>query len=784
MEMLLLLLIIIILLVALVSRSTKGQPWLELQSQVELLRQEINFLRKEIAKIPKGPELSTLPETIPSTPKTPKPAPDAPVIQTVPPFVRDSNTQPAQEAAYTLHASENGWQRWLSRNPDLEKFIGENLVNKIGIAVLVLGIGFFVKYAIDKNWIQEGGRIVIGLFCGMLLVGLAHRLRSLYRSFSSVLAGGGLTVFYFTVAIAFHQYQLIGQWLAFASMIIITSFAVLLSILYNRIELAILAAIGGFITPFLVSTGQQNYIALFVYLALLNTGLIVLAFYRSWPAVQVIAFLFTLLIMGGWTITTSFDSAAVPWLAGLLFAGLFYFQFQAMLLINQRRKPGQFSKGSFSIWVAATAAFYAEGMYFLQNAEPVRWQGFFTLIVACINLAYALGFYKKMHYDRRFVYLLIGLGISFLSLAIPVQLEGNFITLFWSAEALFLYWFYQQTRINLVKWSSCLVWVLAYCSMAIDWGQLYNYDSAPMPVIVNKAFVTGLFLLLCTAGFYRLLKREPETSFASNSRVSTIRSIVAVAGLILLLFLGSLEINFQFSKRMPDTAFAALYLQLYYCSFVWAFFKFARLPQTARNVYLQLTISILLWLVYLGFTPVLYALLLQLLSQQQHLLLFQGHWLAVIFLFAILGGLIRLMRNSIPKVFNSGSGFTWIAGIAAISLISLECRNLFLMFSNGSADAQHWFENLYYRAGISIVWSICSFVLIWMGLRLKYKPVRIMAFVLFGVTLVKLFVYDIRNVPAGGKIMAFILLGILLLTVSFMYQRLKKILIDDLPEKN
>src|SRR6185312_868972 len=90
------------------------------------------------------------------------------------------------------------------RNPDLEKFIGENLINKIGIAVLVLGIGFFVKYAIDQDWINQIGRVAIGIFCGGILLGVAHYLRKRFKAFSSVLVGGGIAVLYFTIAIAFH----------------------------------------------------------------------------------------------------------------------------------------------------------------------------------------------------------------------------------------------------------------------------------------------------------------------------------------------------------------------------------------------------------------------------------------------------------------------------------------------------------------------------------------------------------------------------------------------------
>src|SRR5690606_30266447 len=145
---------------------------------------------------------------------------------------------------------------FFEKHPDLEKFIGENLANKVGIAILVVGIGFFVKFAIDQNWINEIGRVFIGILCGGLLVAIAHRLRKTFVAFSSVLVGGGIAVLYFTIAIAFHEYQIFPQAIAFVLMVVITAFTVVLSLGYNRVELAVFAILGGFGSPFMVSTGE------------------------------------------------------------------------------------------------------------------------------------------------------------------------------------------------------------------------------------------------------------------------------------------------------------------------------------------------------------------------------------------------------------------------------------------------------------------------------------------------------------------------------------------------
>ena len=129
---------------------------------------------------------------------------------------------------------ETWYDKFRKNNPDLEKFVGENLVSKIGIAILVIGITFFVKFAIDKDWINEIARVGIGILCGVIVLGFAHKLHTKYKAFSSVLVAGGISIFYFTIGIAFHQYHIFNQLAAFIIMVFITGFSVFTSLLYNR----------------------------------------------------------------------------------------------------------------------------------------------------------------------------------------------------------------------------------------------------------------------------------------------------------------------------------------------------------------------------------------------------------------------------------------------------------------------------------------------------------------------------------------------------------------------
>ena len=120
------------------------------------------------------------------------------------------------------------------KTTNYEKFIGENLFGKIGILVFILGIGYFVKYAIDQNWINEVARTVMGFAVGVVMLGLAQWLHKRYHTFSSLLAGGAFGVFYLTVSIAFHYYQLFSQTAAFVILCLTTIFMAIVSIRYDR----------------------------------------------------------------------------------------------------------------------------------------------------------------------------------------------------------------------------------------------------------------------------------------------------------------------------------------------------------------------------------------------------------------------------------------------------------------------------------------------------------------------------------------------------------------------
>ncbi len=803
MEILLLVVVLIVLFVVL-SRVSTGN---ELAKQLML---RINKLEEELKKIKSGTvPLSQERDIITSQKKEseikPAPAsveekeeikPPEPVVASANiPAAKTENIEnvkaplprpvPPPRPVVVVKPSEprqSAFSKWLANNPDIEKFIGENLVNKIGIAILVLGIAFFVKYAIDQNWINEIGRVCIGLLCGGILIALAHRLRKNYRSFSSVLAGGAIAVFYFTIAFAYREYELFNQSTAFVIMVVITAFAILLSVLYNRMELGIIAALGGFLTPFLVSSGSGNYVVLFTYLAILNAGLIVLAYYKQWRPINFIAFFFTVIIYGGWVITRYY-SDDFSYGGTFIFGTVFYLMFVTMNLVYHVIRKGKLKAFDFLILISINLFYYAAGYFLLKMWELHDYTGLFTALLGLFNLILSYVLFRKRQVDRNFIYLLIGITLSFISLAAPVQLSGNYITLFWAAEMAVLLWLGQKSGIRLISLASKIVTGLVIISLLMDWINALELPGI-QPVIANKGFITSVVVAVAMFVCYVLLrKQQMPGQQAKQYAAKEIRSFYIVAGTVILFVAGFLEIYLQFTHRYSGVNLERIYLPFYVYAFVLIMFLILSYYKVKTAEFIRFALPAVLFLAYLLNNFSVYQIEIQALISNNFKGHFVVHWISVILLLLIIGNLIRYVVKNTDRYKNM-NWFTWIAVTAIVIILSIEIQHMYVWaFYNGEASI-YISERDFSKAGLSILWGVLSFVFIWLGLRYRYKALRIIALCLFGVTILKLFVYDLSNIPPGGKIAAFTLLGVLLLIVSFMYQRLKKIIIDDKPNEN
>lgn len=670
---------------------------------------------------------------------------------------------------------------FFERNPDLEKFIGENLISKIGIAILVLAIGFFVKFAIDNNWIGAVGRVSIGILCGGILVALAHRLRNSYKAFSSVLAGGGLAVFYFTITLAYHQFNLFSQPTAFIIMVMITAFAIVLSILYNRQELAIIALVGGFAAPFLVSDGSGNYKVLFTFLLILNTGLLVIAYNKAWRVLNIIAFVFTVVLFTGWLVSLNNASPAFTYSNGLLFATCFYLLFFGINISNNIKENKKFIASDFSILLLNTGLYFSAGLWCITMMNKPEFRGLFTIIIALFNLLASFFLFRNRKVDANILYLLTGITLTFVSLTAPIQLHGHNITIFWASESVLLLWLFLKSRIRIIQYASLIVWIAMLVSLTMDWMIVYSDDNL-LPVLINKAFITGFY---CAIASYALFVIRGK--MITDKGVVELRALVKVfriTGIILLFITGALEINFQFNHFFPGTNLNILYLQLYYFLFILILLWLNKcIAKVKIPIYSQMLLLASCIAVYLLSIGIITGLQRELLQAKRFYEYFDSCWICAVCMLIIFYRVIKTGR--LIKIFSSAQYAPLVWLFSGIIVLYLSFETLWIvtaMFYSNTSGFES-LDNVFIKACLPILWGVSSFGFMWIGMKYTFKPLRIISLVLFLITLLKLFIFDISNIPVAGKIAAFFCLGVLLLIVSFMYQRLKKIIIQDEQDK-
>ena len=266
-----------------------------LQKKQEMFSREIFHLRTEVSRL-KSAEVrssadvsnseSSEPEIAGTIEKPVVHEPETTVVQ-IEESKPDVEMYPQPESSREEHSS-------------LEKFIGENLINKIGIGITVIGVSLGVKYTIDHDLISPLVRILLGYLAGIILLVVGLRLKSQYKNYSAVLVSGSTAIMYFITYAAFTFYSLIPQTVAFALMVAFTVYTVYTALQYDMQVIALIGQVGAYAIPFLLSNDPGQAVILLSYVAIINIGILVISIKKYWEPLYFAAFVITWLIYFSW----------------------------------------------------------------------------------------------------------------------------------------------------------------------------------------------------------------------------------------------------------------------------------------------------------------------------------------------------------------------------------------------------------------------------------------------------------------------------------------------------
>jgi uncharacterized membrane protein len=765
------------------------QKLAELQRKQDQFHSEILQIKKEIDNLKK-------PEEIPS-PKIesviPEPVKDE-VKATVVHIAEKKTTAPPKKIT-TATAEEN-------YRTDVERFIGENLINKIGIAVTVIGVAIGTKYAIDHDLISPVTRIILGYLAGALLLLFAVRLKDKYEKFSAVLLSGSMAIMYFITYAAYSFFSLFPQLLTFFLMVIITIFTVSAALKYNKEVIAIIGLVGAYAIPFLLGDNPDAAFVLFSYTAIINAGILIIAVKKYWKPLFFSAFIITWLIYFTWYFGSyTNEKDFLPALSFLfLFFGIFYLTFLAYKLVKKEK----FDIFDILHLLINSFIFYGIGYSILKGHQPGdKLLGLFTVANAIIHLIVSAVIYRNKLADRNLFYLVSGLFIVFITIAVPVQFDGNWVTLLWISQAGLLFYIGRTKDAPVYEYIAYPLILLSFLSICQEWGNMvFNSLSKDqlhhVIPFVNIQFCTSvLYIGILGLILYLYLSKKYKSPFAEGDALKGLLDYILPGLFLIVVYIAiRVEISVYWNQLYRATAIEITNTDL-----------------PVRYVYNpDLNSYKLIWLVNYSLLYLAVLTLINIRYTKNEVFGVVIFWISFValfvFLFQSLFSLSELRESYINRlqsasfdipVFNiviryvsflfAGiSLFTlnlWIGKekqpdyysvmfrllfhLAVLWVLSSEMLNIMDLIGNSHS----------YRFGLSILSGVYALMLIGLGISGRKRYLRIAAITLFAATLVKLFFYDITNLDTIMKTVLFLALGVLMLIISFLYNKYKNYLFGE-----
>ena len=641
---------------------------------------------------------------------------------------------------------------------DWEWLLGGNWLARIGIVAVIIGVGFFLKLAFDNNWIGETGRVALGLVLGAALLGGGEFWQRKYPLWAQAVTGGGIAVLYLSIFAAFSLYELMPALAALGFSFLVTLTAAGLALRYESRAIAVLGILGGFATPLLLADRLPDQGALLAYVVVLDLGILALATFRNWRWFTLLGLIGSLILFGFWNeeLNPSLLLAEV----GITVIFLIFVGATTLFHLIWQRPPRPLDQ---SLMVLNASAYF--GISYLLMFEELRvWMGGFTLLLSVFYGLLGYGILMRYREQVHLSLFAVGIALVFLTIAVPVQLGGPWISVAWAAEAVALIWLSFNLGMRQLRWFGMAVflafagWLLVVDTPEAIWSHRETFFN---PAIISYAFAVVATYL---AAYLVLRNREKLLEWESR------------------LFSGFLIVgNLFLTLAVPVQASGA------WIPIVWAL-------EGAALMYLSFRLGLaeLRW-----FSAGVFALtavrLLAFETTNSSSLFFLSDYLEsyrpiinLNFLaYAVTIGALYLSAYALwrwrdqylhpdPEERFFIPAFLVAANFLTLWILSFEIIE--------TIDRRYFFDVAPNVAGnvislsLSVLWAVYAAVLIVLGIVRRDRYVRLAGLALLALPVVKLFAYDAFELEQVYRVIAFIGLGALLVIGGFLYQRYSRVI--------
>jgi len=424
----------------------------------------------------------------------------------------------------------------------LENRIGSHWFNRIGIVAMLIGMAWFLKWAIDNHWIGPSGRVLIGLVAGAAFIAWSERFRSRgYAFFSYSLKAVGSGTLYLSLWAAFSLYHLMPPGVAFAAMIMVTAFNGFMAWAQDAELLALYAIIGGVATPLLVSTGENHEITLFTYLLVLDVAVLVLVVLRPWSRLLFAAFWGTVLLYTGWS-SDYYSDAQFARTAFFLACFFLIYAFAPRLVrvdLEDGAPHSNWDSLALVVLPLANAALGFIAFYILFEWFKSDWAGAWLAVgfAAFYLLLLRLPAWGRLRASPALLSALhLTAAVVFLTMAIPLKTQGRWLIVGWLAEGAALLWMAARLRQRLLRVLALLCLALGFIALIMD-----NPPASATPFFNERfgSYLVAIAVFAFAAWVASKAQRETEGSGINSGAWPVVAPVALLTvNLLILLAIG------------------------------------------------------------------------------------------------------------------------------------------------------------------------------------------------------------------------------------------------------
>ena len=668
----------------------------------------------------------------------------------------------------------------------MEFAVASTWLLRMGVIILVMGIGFFLKYSIDHGWLAPTARVALAILAGLgLIIGGSRLLGSLYNLMGQGLIGGGIATLYFSIFAAVNFYHLIGIYPAFALMGLVTVAAGVMAVRFDSLLIAVLGIIGGYGTPVMLSGGPANFVGLFSYMLILGCGILGISRRKNWHLLNYLGFACTYALFGA---SMRGYQPAEFWNVMPFLVGFFVLYSTALFLFNVVQRAKSTLLELVGLLLNA-GIFFGASYVLVREAYGPRWVAIVTLGLTAFYAAHVYYFLARKIADRDLMISFMGLAVFFLAVTNPHVLSSERITVSWAIQALVMVWMADKLKSAFLRQVAFLIYGLVllrfgFIDLPDQYGRILP-AAAAVPLgdylvhLLERLVIFGVPIASIGGGYFLLKSPRAAGPLAvdqANDVPQWLRMHWALrCSIILAVGMAFLFLHLELNRSLG-------YL-----------FAPCRMP-VLTLLWLGMCLILMYEYVASGSQAVLVVLGIFVTGVLSKLLFFDLPFWGLEESFTYRGGYSFL--DALMRLIDFGA-ITTFFGLAFFSLVvarrpariaelagwlALSMMFAFLSLELNTFLAQY--VPALRAGGISILWSLFALGLIVGGIHKKVGALRFTGLGLFTVVGFKVFFSDLANLDQFYRIVAFILLGGLILCGAFLYLKYRQTFASELAAKD